>query len=472
MSHSEPPTPSSSFIKAVYYNLSCDPSRPAVSSFDKQRAVRKTAWNIDYSELGADGMAGKGSNSMQLRYYNERVVLDAVRRFGETSKAEIARFAHLTPPAVATIVDALVAGGYLVENGKRFGGKGQPSAMYGLAKDGAYSIGLHIGRRAMDAILIDFAGETVAFETQEYDHPSPISICEFGDASVARFRSKLGREQQKRLVGIGISAPYFIGGWDAELGFPSDVQMEWRTFDLKSYFAEGHDLPVMIENDASAAAVAELVYGLGKRYSDFLHISLSTFVGGGLVLDGTLQTGPNGNTAAYGPFPVTHSRLNSVPKPAGKFEVLLHRASIYTLVHHLRTNGFQITRVRDLDPVPQAAQGLVSEWQDDCADALAQAIIGSIAVVDLEAVVIDGLLPHPLLADTVERVRHCFAEMLPPGLIPPVISAGLLGARGSALGASLLPIYSMFGPDTGVLMKKGLDKKPLMIGSEYNRRGG
>ncbi|MDE1997107.1 MAG: ROK family transcriptional regulator, partial [Rhizobiaceae bacterium] len=382
-------------------------------------------------------MAGKGSNSMQLRYYNERVVLDAVRRFGETSKAEIARFAHLTPPAVATIVDALVAGGYLVENGKRFGGKGQPSAMYGLAKDGAYSIGLHIGRRAMDAILTDFTGQTVAFETHEYDHPNPLSISELGDAAITRFKKELGKENQKRLVGIGISAPYFIGGWDAELGFPADVQMEWRAFDLKSHFAEGHDLQVMIENDASAAAVAELVYGLGKHYSDFLHISLSTFVGAGLVLDGTLQTGPNGNTAAFGPFPVTHSKLNSVPKPSGKFEVLLHRASIYTLVHHLRINGFQITRVRDLEPMPEAAKELVSEWQDDCADALAQAIIGSIAVVDLEAVVVDGLLPPPLLSDTVDRIRQCFIEMLPPGLIPPVISAGALGARGSALGASL-----------------------------------
>ncbi|HTM76539.1 MAG TPA: ROK family protein, partial [Devosia sp.] len=206
-------------------------------------------------------------------------------------------------------------------------------------------------------------------------------------------------------------------------------------------------------------------YGVGKQYPDFLHISLSTFVGGGLVLDGTLQTGPNGNTAAYGPFPVTHSSLSSVPKPAGKFEVLLHRASTYTLMHHLRVNGVAISRVRDLEPMPAEARALVSEWQDDCADALAQAIIGSIALVDLEAVVIDGLLPPPLLQDTVARVRTCFTQMMPPGLIAPTIVTGSLGARASALGASLLPIYSMFGPDTGVLMKKGNDKKPLMVGS-------
>lgn len=410
-------------------------------------------------------MAGKGSNSVQLRHYNERVVLDAIRRFGQASKAEVARFAHLTPPAVAAIIDALAAGGYVVENGKRFGGKGQPSAMYGLAPDGAYAIGLHIGRRAMDAILIGFSGQTCAFETHEYDHPDPDGIRRLGSGAIARFRAQLGPAGAARLVGIGISAPYFIGGWDEELGFPHAVQEAWRAVDLRSHFSESQGLPVMIENDASAAAVAELVYGVGKQYSDFLHISLSTFVGGGLVLDGTLQTGPNGNTAAYGPFPVTHSSLASVPKPAGKFEVLLHRASIYTLVHHLRVNGVAITRVRDLDPMPPAARALVSEWQDDCADALAQAIIGSIALVDLDAVVIDGLLPEPLLQDTVARVRTCFAQMMPPGLIAPTIVAGSLGARASALGASLLPIYSLFGPDTGVLMKKGNDKKPLMVGS-------
>lgn len=415
-------------------------------------------------------MKARGSNSVQLRQYNERVVLDAVRRFDEASKAEIARFAHLTPPAVAGIVDALVDAGYLVEKGKRFGRKGQPSAMYALAQSGAFSIGLHIGRRAIDAILTDFTGQTVAFETHDYDHPVPAAIRELGAASIDRFKKRLGKERLNRLVGIGISAPYFIGGWDAELGFPSEVQQEWREFDLQAHFAQSQKLPVLIENDASASAAAEMIYGIGKQCTDFLHISLNTFVGAGLVIDGVLQTGPNGNTAAFGPFPVTPSSLNSVTKPAGKFEVLLHRASIYTLVQHLKFNGIEIARVRNLDPMPDLARPFVAEWQDDCADALAQAIIGSIALVDLDFVVIDGLLPPTENQTIVEKVQRRFDEMLPAGLIPPTICAGMIGPRGSALGASLLPIYSRFGPDASVLMKKGNDKKPLMIGSNYPPR--
>ena len=121
-------------------------------------------------------MAGRGSNSVQLRHYNERVVLNALRRFGQASKAEIARFAHLTPPAVATIVEALEQGGFVKGGGRRFGGKGQPASMYELSPNGAYSIGLHIGRRALDAVLIDFRCQTQAYETHDHDHPDPVVV--------------------------------------------------------------------------------------------------------------------------------------------------------------------------------------------------------------------------------------------------------------------------------------------------------
>jgi predicted NBD/HSP70 family sugar kinase len=411
-------------------------------------------------------MAGRGSNSIQLRHYNERVVLDALRRSGQASKAELARFAHLTPPAIATIVEALEQGGYVKGGGRRFGGKGQPSAMYELSPRGAYSIGLHIGRRALDAVLIDFCGQPLAYETHDHDYPDPSVVRRIANATLQRFRSRLGQDAT-RLVGIGVSAPYFIGGWDQELGFPPEVGAEWRRIDIASDFLDSRGLPVQVENDASAAAIAELVQGVGSRYQDFFHISLTTFIGAGLVLDGTLQTGPHGNTAAFGPFPVAPSSLTSVPKPAGPFDVLLHRASIYTLVNHLRLGGVNLIRVRDLDPMPREAANLFSEWQDDCAAALAQAIIGAIAVVDVEAVVIDGLLPRSLLLSTVARVRAEFSNLLPGGLIVPEILPGSLGQKASAVGASLLPIYSQFGPDKGVLMKKAREKKPLMVGSMF-----
>ena len=59
--------------------------------------------------------------------------------------------------------------------------------------------------------------------------------------------------------------------------------------------------------------------------------------------------------------------------------------------------------------------------------ALAQAIIGAIAVVDVEAVVIDGLLPRPLLLDTVARISSQFTRLVPGGLIAPAIIVQIFG---------------------------------------------
>lgn len=419
---------------------------------------------VDTSGSGGILPSGKGSNSVQVRHYNERVVLDAIRRLGEASKADVARFAHLTPPAISGIVEALIDAGYVEARGKRFGGKGQPSLMYALDPNGGFSIGLHLGRRTLDAVLVEFSGKVRMSESHEYSYPEPEHIRTIGNDVIARMLKSLG-PNKNRMVGMGISAPYFLGGWEHELAFPPEVSARWREVDLTSLFDVSQSLPLFVENDASAAAAAELVFGAGKKYRDFVHLSINTLIGGGLISDGTLQTGPNGNAAAFGPMPVAHSKLSSISKPSGPFEILLRRASIYGLLNHLRQSGVVIDRVRELEPMPVAALKPFLEWQDDCADALAQAIISTIAVVDLEAIVIDGLLPGDLLSQTVDLIRMRFSAMMPKGLVAPQIIAGSIGPQASALGAAILPIYQLFAPDSAVLTKKAVEKKPLMIRS-------
>jgi predicted NBD/HSP70 family sugar kinase len=412
--------------------------------------------------VNGNGQSGKGSNSVQVRHYNERVVLDAIRQLGLASKADVARYANLTPPAVAGIIDALVEAGYIENKGKRFGQKGQPSIMFGLHPDGGFSIGIHVGRRTLDAVLVEFSGNIRTSESHEYEYPEPENIKRIGGNIISRMSKSLG-PQASRLIGIGISAPYFLGGWEQELNFPHSVSANWRDVDLMNFFPEVSGLPLFVENDASAAAAAELTYGAGARFRDFIHLSISTFIGGGLILDRALHTGPNGNTAAYGPMPVTPSRLSTVPKPSGPFEILLRRASLYTLINHLRAHGISINRVRELDPMPQEARLLVQEWQEDCADAVAQAIISSISIIDVDAIVIDGLLPRPLMQDTVARIQRRFAEIVPAGLVVPEIIMGTMGPQASAIGAGSLPLSSLFAPDSGVLIKKVVEKKSSMI---------
>jgi predicted NBD/HSP70 family sugar kinase len=398
-------------------------------------------------------MTRKGSNSVQVRRYNERVVLEALRRLGSASKADLARSAHLTPQAVAGIVDGLEAAGLVEMRGRRTGLVGQPSVMFSPAPDGAFAIGLHVGRRALDAVLVDFTGSVRRLESFEYDHPEPRSIGRLATSYVDTLAASLPPALRERIVGVGVAMPYFLGGWADELGFPPAIANSWMNFDLKAHLKERIDLRVFFENDASAAATAELVYGRGRQFRTWIYLSINTFIGGGLILKGNLETGPNGNAAAYGPYPVGPSRLSTVPRPQGPFEILLRRASIYVLMKHLRSNGVAINRANDLVELGDAAEPYLGEWIDDCADALAQAIVGSIAVVDVEAIVIDGILPRAILERTVRAVNERFGAIMPAGLFAPAIEVGTIGRHAAAVGGAILPLYALFSPDSNILQK-------------------
>ncbi|OYV41516.1 MAG: sugar kinase, partial [Acidocella sp. 20-61-6] len=399
-------------------------------------------------------MSRKGSNSLQIRQYNERVVLEAIRKLGQASKAEIARSANLTPQAVAGIVDSLHDAGYVVRAGKRHGQIGQPSVLYMPNAERAFSIGLHVGRRSLNCVMIDLSGKVLHRLTHEYAYPTPDVVAAQALAGIAEMESFLTVPLRERLVGVGVSIPYFLGAWRTDLGFPDSIAAAWGEFNLPDYLIEHTDYEVFFENDASAAATAQLVQGRGTAERNFIYLYLSTIVGGGLVLGGNIETGPQGNAAAFHTFPVSPSRLSSVAPPSGRFELLQRRASVYVLLQHLRANGVQIERAGELAGLGARAEPYLREWQEDCADALAQAIIGAASVVDVEAIIIDGILPPGPLADTISRVRSCVAALAPEGFVAPTIRQGELGPSAAAVGAAVLPFYANFAPNNEVLANK------------------
>jgi predicted NBD/HSP70 family sugar kinase len=407
----------------------------------------------------------QGSNAMQIRHYNERVVLEAIRRLGQASKAEVARSANLTPQAVAGIVDALHKAGYLVQAGKRRGQIGQPSVLYAANAQRAYAIGLHVGRRALQAVLVDLAGEVQRQVEHEYPYPAPETVSRLAQEAVATLEAGLGAKQRARLLGLGVTMPYFLDNWQEELGFPAAMAQGWRDFNFPRFLMAQTRYEVFFENDASAAATAQLVRGQGVAEPNFIYLYLGTIIGGGLVLGGNLETGPHGNAAAFNTFPVSPSTLPGTPPPAGPFELLQHRASIYVLLRYLRAQGVAIDRIGDLVGLGEAAQPWLGQWEGDCAAALAQAIIGALSVVDVEAIVIDGILPPAPLTRIVALVREALGRLMPSGLMMPAIRQGVLGPNGPAIGAALLPFYAHFAPNKEVLARKfRAEVKPLLGG--------
>ena len=120
---------------------------------------------------------GQGSNSVQVRHGNERVILTLLRRLGTAAKADLARHANLTANTVGQIVQGLETAGLVRSDGKRHGERGQPATLLCLDPQGACSIGVKAGRRSLDTILVDFTGRVLAQRHRECPFPAAGAGC-------------------------------------------------------------------------------------------------------------------------------------------------------------------------------------------------------------------------------------------------------------------------------------------------------
>ena len=115
----------------------------------------------------------RGGDSTGLRAYNERLMITAIRQAGALSKAEIARTTGLSGQAATVIVNSLLDEGLLVKREKVRGRVGKPFTPIALNPEGAFSMGVKIGRRSLEVLLVDFGGAVVASRSTPYAAPLP-----------------------------------------------------------------------------------------------------------------------------------------------------------------------------------------------------------------------------------------------------------------------------------------------------------
>jgi predicted NBD/HSP70 family sugar kinase len=395
---------------------------------------------------------GQGSNSAAIRLFNERVVLAALRRLGEASKADLARHVNLTQNTAGQIVRGLERQHLVRPSGKRTGGRGQPATLLRLDSRGAYGIGVKLGRRTLDGILVDFDGQVLETSRQERDLPPPEEAIRLVREQVAALRRAVPRSRRGRIAGVGFATPYNLGSWRRELDLPASLAEAWTAFDLEAGLRSAVDLPVVVENDGTAVAVAELFGGHGRELADFAVVYIGAAVGGGVVLGSNPRRGVTGNAGDIGLMPVPPSRLRTAPRPSrGGSDILLNRASVNALVRHLRLNGVPVATNLELEEFIPRHPALVGEWLEDCADALVNPLLSISSLLDLQAIVVDGNLPRALVERLVDRLRDLLATNVPEARDPPLLRLGTAGRDAAAIGAALLPLHASYGPDQEVL---------------------
>ena len=386
----------------------------------------------------------KGSNQSNMRAYNERLVLSLVRRNGPLPKITIAQMTGLSAQTVSVIMRSLEADGLLVKGEPVRGKVGQPSVPLSLNPDGALFLGLKIGRRSSELILVDFLGQVKKRTVHTYPFPEPKDIEKFTLKSIKEFEADLG--ETNKISGLGIAMPFELWNWAEAIGASIDKMESWKTYDIQKVLRSYCSYPVYLQNDATAACGAELAFGTNQNKRDFAYFYIGTFIGGGLVINGSLFIGKNGNAGALGSMLISDKTGNTTQ--------LIDEASIITFEKQLQEAH------EDPSPLWNRENGWhdfnekITPWVERVANGLAQAIISTTALLDQEATVIDGAFPEQVRSKIVDATQQAIKKYSQHGIEQPVISEGSLGTIARALGGASLPLFDHYLVDQNLSLNQ------------------
>ncbi len=391
--------------------------------------------NTKTNQVSARSSRSRGTNQTGMRADNERLVLSLIREHGSLAKADIAKMTGLSAQTISVIMRELEAEGLLLRGDPIRGKVGQPLIPMALNPGGAFFLGLKVGRRSAQLVLIDVMGEVKNLLHLSYRYPKPDMIFQFAMDSVKVIKSGLNPKERNRIAGLGIALPFELWNWEDAVGAPLKEMDAWRTADIRARLSAKLPYTVYMQNDATAACGAELAFGSAHKSHDFIYFYIGYFVGGGVVLNGSLFAGRTGNAGALGSMLVSCDN---------KIKQLIDVASIATLELNLADKGKPNSWLWDPEDLWEREEEAINQWIDGSAKALAFSIVSSSAVIDFEVAIIDGWLPRPVLKQLIEVIKKHIDDLNLTGLDVPKVHEGTIGKDARVIGAASLPLSERF----------------------------
>jgi len=378
----------------------------------------------------------RGTNLERAGDHNQRVTLQAIRLSGAAPRTDLALMTGLTAASITNITKRLLRDQLILEAGRTRGSLGQPATKLSINLDGCYSLGLNIDRDHVTLVVVDFSGRIRARASREIAFALPDVVRTFFGSSVQQLLGQARIDPQK-VVGIGVAFPDDIQR--AELHGQPPEYAAWGDTSVRELLSGVLPVPVFVENDAAAAAMGELQFGLGLHYENFFYILITAALGGGVVLDGHYARGAVGRSGEVGWL----RERGGLPKS----RQLQNIVSLSGLYESLAQGGIQVASPHDLTRL-ESAQELITQWIESSAEALDDALVSINCLLNPEVVLIGGRLPAVLVDRLTARLNQRMQahKSSVPALAPIVRAA--MSDDASAVGAAILPFSELFLPST------------------------
>lgn len=230
-----------------------------------------------------------------IRDINRQIVLNYVREREPISRAEIARETNLQKSTISTIVDELEMDGLIEEFGEGESTGGRRPALLRLRTAGPIGIGVAITPTITTIASSDLAGRVLNQEEFATTADVEQELALVVDSVNIHLKGTTGS-----IESIGVSLPGLV---DPETGRAIYVPyFQWRDIPVAHVISSRTALPVVVDNDANSAALAELWFGRPEVSDarDFILVMVAEGVGTGIVFDGQIYRGKRGAAGEFG----------------------------------------------------------------------------------------------------------------------------------------------------------------------------
>ena len=404
----------------------------------------------------------RGTNLPRMGDFNQSVILDAIRRSEEgLSRVELVKAIGLSAQAVSNITRRLLDEGLILEGGKSGTGPGKPRTILRINPEGRYAVGVHLDPAVMTVVLMDLLGHVLARRVNQTPFGAdPAGII----AAIAHLIDGMVKESgidPGRIEGIGVAPP---GPVDLPNGTVVDppLLLGWHRVPLREALASRTGLPVLVEKDVIAAAVAEVWAGRGQSTQSFVFVYIGTGIGSGMVINGEVLRGSSGNAGEIGHIvtdpggPPCACGMRGCVAVTCIPETLVREAEQMGILEDRRqrsagtevTDSFlQLCRAAD-----QGHQGAV-DILNRAAARTARAVSVLANMLDVESVIFGGPFWEPLARRYLEMIPASLAEFRAARSIHPVtVVATTIGEDVAAIGAACLVLESTLGPRSDRLL--------------------
>lgn len=315
---------------------------------------------------------------------NRSAILAYLGAHGPASRADLARALTVSPALMTALTKDLLADGLIAELEHSPSQGGRPARMLGLVSSAGRAIGVKVVADHVAFVEVGIDGTVRRSASEPFDADATTML-----ADLTRLLRHFiaGGTESEPLLGIGVGVPGDVDNQGN--GLVDSAQLGWQQVPVGAALRREFRLPVLVENNVNALAVAERLFGVGRQHASFLVVTIGTGVGAGIVVDGVVLRGSSGGAGEIGHVPVADDGPECTCGNTGCLETFIGEAALVREARRVGVIGAG-SGIAALRAAADAGDPAATRIFSEAGHRLGRVLAGLVHVLDPEIVIVLG----------------------------------------------------------------------------------